>query len=111
MITTLDAEQAIAGPGDYTSTRYTLTVPDAAGVGFVETLYGPTGDVLSVGECGTRTETLPIMRANDTGDDITRDLARTGAQVAGTVALAGATLSLGGMFVIVAWVGRRRRDA
>jgi len=111
LITTLDAEQAITGPGDYTSTRYTLTVPDAAGVGFVETLYGPTGDVLSVGECGTRTETLPIMRANDTGDDTTRDLARTGAQIVGTVALAGVTLSLGGAFVIVAWVGRRRRDA
>ena len=113
LITTLDAVAPLAGPGEYESERYTLTIPATAqGVGFVETVYGPNDEVLHTGVCGAATESFPIVRADsdDTDDDGTRDLAYTGAGESWRLQAGGAAGSvvLGAALVGVALVLRRR---
>ncbi len=111
LLATLDPVDALMGAGSYLSERFTLTTPDAAAVGFVETIYDASGAVLSQGDCGATTETLPIIRADSGGGGGGGGLALTGADhFASNLAFAGILLLGGGVLVGRSVYIRRRRS-
>lgn len=112
LITSLTPMVALTGPGEYRSATYTLTVPDAAAVGFVETVYDIDGAVIHEGVCGVLSETLAIARADDGGGGGGGGLARTGAERVGTNLWTAGGLTAAGLVLIVGTtVLRRRRSA
>jgi hypothetical protein len=111
LLATLDPVDTFAGAGSYTSERFSLTAPNTAAVGFVETVYDAGGAVLRQGQCGAASETLPIIRANSGGGGGGGGLAQTGADhVAMDVALAALLVLGGGALVAGSMYTRRRRS-
>lgn len=108
LVTTVGAVEAFVGAGQYTSERVTMLMPDADGLGWVETVSDASGNVLTAGVCGTVTETLAIDRSDNTGGGSGGGLARTGADSEGLAVTggAGAMLTLLGAGLVL--VGRRR---
>jgi len=111
LLATLDPVDALMGAGSYLSERFSLTAPNTAAVGFVETVYDADGAVLSQGDCGATTETLHIIRADSGGGGGGDGLALTGADhFASNLALAGILLLGGGVLVGRSVYIRRRRS-
>ncbi|NYI42892.1 hypothetical protein [Demequina lutea] len=111
LLATLDPVDVLMGAGSYLSERFALTTPDAAAVGFVETIYDTGGAVLSQGDCGATTEALHIIRADSGGGGGGDGLALTGADhFASNLALAGILLLGGGVLVGRSVYIRRRRS-
>lgn len=111
LITTLTPTRALTGAGEYRSATYTLTVPNAAAVGFVETVYDIDGAVIHEGVCGALSETLGIARADDGGGGGGGGLARTGAEGVSRELWTAGGLTLGGLVLLVGAVVARRRRA
>lgn len=110
LIATLKPVDLLTGAGAYLSDRYALTAPDAAAVGFVETVYDADGAVLTQGVCGAAAETLRIIRADSGDGGGGGGLAFTGAEgVDTTLRAAGGVTLVGAALLVVAWVVRRRR--
>lgn len=110
LIATLEPVDVLAGPGEYSSERFALTPPNAAAVGFVETVRDADGNVLTEGTCGATTETLRVIRADGGGGGGGGGLARTGADESWKPQAAGSLgLIAGGLVLTLSTVIVRRR--